>query len=328
MAYHPGFACNLSCKYCYQAAEGQEGLSSRIATGKDRAKPSDIARFVQSKMREAEANNCTVTLLGGEPLLYMPEIEKFLLELRLLTPVTHVLMITNGTLLKKNTLQWLTAIGCLQLQITLDGWRVQHDQFRHLRNGKGTYSDTLRMINFASNANISIVLRINVTSYNIAQIPHLLDDVQHLDCAGDISIYFSLINDTEAFKDENIESSVMAKRYGALHFDAASRGLNILNPSHRGNCTVCQTPEGGVVSNGGLVVSSTGKLYSCWESAGQAGRDVGNVVDGYDPARFKANWVQCGYHGGRSTIFQRHAENWAFLGMEDGKRVHLGSAAT
>ena len=44
------------------------------------------------------------------------------------------------------------------------------------------------------------------------------------------------------------------------------------------------------------VVSADGRLYSCWDSAGQADFEVGDLDSGYaPPAQMAERWVSCGY---------------------------------
>jgi uncharacterized protein len=46
----------------------------------------------------------------------------------------------------------------------------------------------------------------------------------------------------------------------------------------------------------GAVVNADGVLYSCWESAGKPGWEVGDVGTGYfDDARLTERWVSCDY---------------------------------
>jgi uncharacterized protein len=43
-------------------------------------------------------------------------------------------------------------------------------------------------------------------------------------------------------------------------------------------------------------VNSDGKLYSCWQSAGKVGFEVGDVENGFDTlAETRDRWVSCGY---------------------------------
>lgn len=330
IAYHPGFACNLACDYCYQNSEGKEfrhveGQQSRprrVTLGPKRASVESIVQFVRERLDVLGVDTCSVTLLGGEPLLYKDDISEFMRELKSVAPVSHVLVITNGTLLDAETIDWLSSIGCNEMQITLDGWGEDHDRFRHLKNGRGTYGQVLENIKMSCSKGVDVSLRVNVTSSSVGRIYRVLDDVEELSKLGNIAVHFALINDTVGFTDAGMESASIAREYGALHFNAARRGLTVLMPTHHGNCDVCRAPANDVGPVGGMVVSSAGVLYSCWESAGQAKRDVGDVSTGYDNRRFADAWVQCGYHGGREKAFQSEAENWAFFGIEEGRRAY------
>jgi uncharacterized protein len=57
-------------------------------------------------------------------------------------------------------------------------------------------------------------------------------------------------------------------------------------------CQICSVPGGKY----GAVVNADGKLYSCWQSAGKPGFDVGTVDEGYRcVSEVREHWVRCGY---------------------------------
>lgn len=45
------------------------------------------------------------------------------------------------------------------------------------------------------------------------------------------------------------------------------------------------------------MINADGTLYSCWESVGRAGYEVGTVVDGYlDASVLVDRWVDCSFN--------------------------------
>ena len=56
-------------------------------------------------------------------------------------------------------------------------------------------------------------------------------------------------------------------------------------------CQICSVPGGKY----GAVVNADGRLYSCWQSAGRPGFDVGEIESGYlDATAVADRWIMCG----------------------------------
>ncbi len=59
------------------------------------------------------------------------------------------------------------------------------------------------------------------------------------------------------------------------------------------DCLYC-----GVIGGGsGTVINADGTLYSCWESVGRTGYEVGDLRTGYlPPDQLDGRWVDCSYN--------------------------------
>ena len=102
VAYHPGFACNLTCSYCYQKHESlkeQKRIWKPTIHKKDICDKREIANFIFAEMNRARMKQIDLSLLGGEPLMYLDDIGDFVKELRALIQIRSVSVITNGTLI-------------------------------------------------------------------------------------------------------------------------------------------------------------------------------------------------------------------------------------
>ena len=76
------------------------------------------------------------------------------------------------------------------------------------------------------------------------------------------------------------------------HLRALTAGFRVEPPVVAKSCSYCDTVGG----RDGAVVSADGRLYSCWDSAGQAGFEVGDLDTGYAPdTEITDRWVSCGY---------------------------------
>lgn len=94
----PGFACNRSCSYCCQKHTGKEDITEE-----------HIERVV-SEILEVKQEISTILFIGGEPLIYFDEMQEVVKRLEAANfrgEHTRYAIITNGTLLNKDNMNWM-----------------------------------------------------------------------------------------------------------------------------------------------------------------------------------------------------------------------------
>lgn len=315
ITYHPGFACNLTCSYCYQV--DSSGL--RPQNKRDKAITTEqMARFLAGYARDMGKSEFSVTYLGGEPLLYIKDILDFHRCLTKFMPVNGSFLVTNGVLINEENIKYLKIIDCYTTQITIDGAEDVHNMYRKTKSGWGSYRKIIDSILLLLQEGFYVSIRVNVTSVSINSIESLLDDLYiNLGHPNNMSIYFALIDNTNMYHDSIKESNEYIDKYVNAYRVAVKKGFKISRPGHSGYCSTCRTPRSELgYQPEGVVLTSSGKLYSCWDSAGQQSMEVGNVIDGYNPAAYEKSWVQCGYLD-CNKLSQREAINSVILMLKD-----------
>lgn len=156
-------------------------------------------------MNRARMKQIDLSLLGGEPLMYLDDIGDFVKELRALMQIRSVSVITNGTLISPNSLQILDKIGCNEVQITFDGNSYFHNKFRKNRSGRGTYRQVMNACKLVVGSGIKLNIRINVTSQNLRSIDELIIDLSRTMIGKHARINLALIDDTDSYHDSNWE---------------------------------------------------------------------------------------------------------------------------
>lgn len=116
--------CNLHCKMCGQWGEGGVTRKQSKEFIKEEL-PIDVLR---STIDDISSFSPSVTLFGGEPLLYKDCIE---LIGHIKSRKMHCLVITNGFLVKDFAKE-LVASGLDELNLSLDGPKAMHDQIREM----------------------------------------------------------------------------------------------------------------------------------------------------------------------------------------------------
>lgn len=105
-----GFNCNYECEYCSQNRLRGKAYSS---------KPSDVKPFIKM-LKESELQPTKIQLWGGEPLVYWKTCLLLIPELRRLYPDCYISIVTNGSLLDREKVDFLAKYS-IQLFISHDG---------------------------------------------------------------------------------------------------------------------------------------------------------------------------------------------------------------
>ncbi|WP_335971367.1 radical SAM protein [Streptomyces sp. CA2R106] len=286
-------ACNLGCPYCFQnteAAEPGRFDPPRIAREVlDRPMIEKIAAFTEPRLRASGLDRLFVLLFGGEPLLNRWGCVELLGRLSQLAPLTAS-MVSNGVLLTARTAAKLEAAGLRSVQITLDGPRELHDGTRFTRAGRGTFDKVLANCAAVQEAtDLRLSLRLNTTAEGLPLLGGLVADLaQRLDparCNLDIA---PVLNYDGMFDPVMKRSAADVDVLLQAYADALELGFTVGWPGGS-DCGFCGRRDGST----GAVINADGTLYSCWETIGKAGYEVGSVEGGYTdyPAE---RWVSCG----------------------------------
>jgi uncharacterized protein len=287
--------CNLGCGYCFQnTAQDPTGGTRppRIANRRLSSRTiSDILRFTERRMADAELDRLHVLLFGGEPLLH-PRGCVELLARAADYGLVSASMISNATLLTPELARQLVDLKLESIQVTFDGDAADHDRIRVRRSGGGTFEAIVaNLVRVSAEVPMRWALRVNVSHHNYAAIDALVDRLaQRLDPAG-CSMHFAWVGDTGVgYANTMTNDGSLAQRLFRWQRRATEAGFRVTRPGAARPCTTCSFDDGRL----GAVVNADGTLSSCWETAGQPGWQVGTVTEGYlrsDETRDR--WVSC-----------------------------------
>ncbi len=267
-------ACNLNCTYCYQK-------------NKKIFKPNvnKICQFIDLKMNEyIIGEDIDFNLIGGETLLYINEIEKIINhiwnicnKLNILNKL-NITLNTNGTLIYKNNsiknLLLKYKNNFKKLGISIDGPKEIHDLNRKYLNGKGSYEDIIKSIewlkenDFKNLALLTAITNDNLNNFfNVFKFLYEKFKIQIHSCSiyqkiwtEKESIIFlkELIKIIDYIYDNDLEYKDKILRYQIFIND--KQLLNNFgyefNNEHKISCGYCLT-------NFSSCVDSDGKIYSC-----------------------------------------------------------------
>jgi uncharacterized protein len=165
LTVNPTMNCNFKCYYCYETHVKQSKLSVDIITR--------INRFVDATVEKPSMKNFALSFFGGEPLLYftktvVPLIDHFIVRCREKKIPFDLGFTTNGYLVNQDFIDYFRNrnITCA-LQITLDGYKEEHDKVRYVTATKGSYDEIIKNIRLLITNKFFVRLRINFTDVNI-----------------------------------------------------------------------------------------------------------------------------------------------------------------
>lgn len=288
--------CNLNCGYCYEADfRGRHYMSAETA---------DLLVKTLLRDRISQGWDVTVSFYGGEPLLSLDLIRRIsepLLQGARSHGVNYSFnLVSNGTLLNRETAQKLIPLGLKGAKFTLDGPREVHDGERPYASGAGSF-DTI-VDNIAKIWDIvPIVLGGNFRQENYRDFPRLLDQL----CARGITgeklthVLFTPVipkSGCSEYTSGCVSSDepwlIEAMLY--LRKEILAKGFRTTKPT----VAACI-----VELEDNLVVNCEGEFYKCPALMGWQGLSVGNLSDGvkeYGKSHCIGNWqkdecLECSY---------------------------------
>jgi len=156
LQWHITHACNLRCRHCYQAEYQSHMPRGTLFRALDAFDELLEGRGVQGQ----------INLTGGEPLLH-PDFFDLAGEIRRRGYRPGVL--TNGTLIDRQTAARLAALEPVFVQVSLDGTREIHDAIR----GPGAFRQALDGIDRLKEQGVRVLVSFTAQKSNCASFPAL-----------------------------------------------------------------------------------------------------------------------------------------------------------
>lgn len=150
--------CNLTCRHCYSTS-ADKAFDGELGTAEAMAVMEDLRAFGVP----------VLILSGGEPLM-RPDL--FDLAHHAKSLGFYLALSTNGTLIDRDHIGPIAAVGFDYLGISLDGLQETHDRFRRRI---GAFQASLNGLRLCRDAGIKVGMRFTLTRDNAQDLPALLD---------------------------------------------------------------------------------------------------------------------------------------------------------
>ena len=176
----PTARCNLSCFYCVQRVDDSPVDKGTLATTMSESTIENILHFMKKMVNDCEVRTLPIAYFGGEPMMAKEVIFRIQEDLTQWCEEhsikKKILYYSNLTLFDQTLLDKLLKYGTFEIRTTLDGPKKIHDQYRHYRNGEGTFEHILTNIQMLLDAGINVRVQYNINRH-YAHAPELMDEL-------------------------------------------------------------------------------------------------------------------------------------------------------
>ena len=157
--------CNLQCRHCYQTGRSVDEMSLPEVR-EVVAEISDTLSEWESAYGIQYSKSFNVT--GGEPLL-RGDILEVIKEIK--GRGFGLYLLTNGILVNEKKAGSLADLGVDGVQVSVEGPEEIHDSIR----GKGTFSASMRGVQYLLDAGLSVTLNVTLSSVNANYFVDIID---------------------------------------------------------------------------------------------------------------------------------------------------------
>ncbi|HXB41892.1 MAG TPA: radical SAM protein [Bacteroidia bacterium] len=196
---NPTMNCNFKCWYCYETHIKESKL--------DENNIKKIKKFIQKVTCNPKTERFSLSFFGGEPLLYfeksvVPVVDFYLEQCKNNNIFPEIGFTTNGFLINKDFIDYFNKKGIkCSLQITLDGYKEDHDSVRFVNSKKGSYEMIVQNIHLLIENHFPVSMRVNYTDKNIHNADKIINDF--LDISKESKERYLTINFHRVWQNED-----------------------------------------------------------------------------------------------------------------------------
>lgn len=136
MSFQLGFRCNAKCPFCF--LETYEADTSGLKENEEGIREAFLKEF-HRRADDLEG----IALTGGEPLLYLPEMEAVVAEIREAKPGLPFWTYTNGILADEQHLRRLRDIGVQEIRFNLAATNYSQVTLSKVELARGTFEQVV-----------------------------------------------------------------------------------------------------------------------------------------------------------------------------------------
>lgn len=309
----PTDKCNLGCLYCYEDKSQWKNMSEDTIE--------ETKKFIKLFLESSPTNRLTLTWFGGEPTLNLSCIENissFTKEICNKNKIKlHQYMVSNGTNINEKVIDRLKSIGVNDFQITIDGFKEDHDKSRPYlasmsieemspvqieqrrkiepnfgkflniigqepkqTKDRSTYDDIVRNLELMHKNGFSISLRCNISSRNISNHHKLLSHLKELGLL-ERNEMGGIVTPyvSQIFNHEGNQELRDLTREEFSEFEIGVKSQHCGTTSATANLSHFNGDSCTANKRYSFCISQSGKLTKCWHHTSNEKHVIGTVSD-------------------------------------------------
>ena len=220
--------CNFKCFYCFEKHRDEHLAESE-------------ANKVEAMIRNISKSAKKIDLdwFGGEPLVSFKALRVMNDKFMRITKDNGVeyrhSITTNGYLLTKDVISYLTQTPLSVITVTLDGPPSTHDVARPLRGGGQTFWVIMENIQNAVAAGLKVDVRVNVTTKNVDKILELYDILEERGLKNRVGVNLQAVVSSPANPCDELcfTGYDFAHKAMEIYKKAAQKGWIVLPPTEK-----------------------------------------------------------------------------------------------
>lgn len=274
--------CNLNCDYCFYRSSISESLLKRSSMSFEIAKDA-IDKFKKIVNNNTKEENYwqQITFYGGEPSLNKELLKQAIPYARKMfnDEYTSIVVNTNLTIYDKELFE-IYKYNNVEVQVSIDGTKEQHDLHRKMHNGNGSFNDVVENIFKLKEMDVNVVPMITASDANINNFSDILCNIIEKLKVSDFGVNILITNSYNIDREYPIKlAKEMIKAYkkiGNKVFDYSFielyEGILGLNKDIiRNSCG----------SGRKITVFPNGKVFSCQALEKHPKNYMGNLSDDF-----------------------------------------------
>lgn len=309
----PTDKCNLGCYYCYEDKSQWKNMPQNVV---DQTK-----LFVETLLKSSPTNSFHVTWFGGEPTLNLSCIEELNKSFNNFCKKNMIkyeqFMVTNGTNINEKVIERLKKIGIYNYQITIDGYKEDHDSSRPFlsdlsieemsdiqieqrrkinsnfgkflniidqepvqKKKRSTYDEIINNLKKMRENGFAVSLRCNISSSNIKNHHKLLSHIKELNLTN-IHTSGGVVTPyvAQIFNHANNQNLRDLSKEEFAEFETKVKSDHCGSTSATVNLTHFNGDSCTANKQYSFCVSQSGKLTKCWHHVSNEKYVIGDVFD-------------------------------------------------
>lgn len=271
LTVNPTMNCNFKCWYCYETHIKDSKLDYSVLDS--------VKLFATKTISKPDLKQFSLSFFGGEPLLYFKKnVEPLIDHVReqsiLFDKKYSVSFTTNGYLVNDSFIDYFKKHDMYaHLQITLDGYKEEHDEVRFVNKKKGSYAEIMANITkLLLNDRFRITLRINYTDKNIHNCYRIIEDLQ--DVPLDIRKEKLVIDFHRVWQNDQLDDTSMIVMDNVAKMEAQGFVTNVVySPNNVKDSCYADKRNSATVNYNGDLFKCTARDFLSENRAGYISQD-------------------------------------------------------